>query len=1006
MQRRPGSCALLISLIALFFTLPAAAGTLELVTRIPPRLASETAGGRPVSLSRDGRWLAFVSGAPNLLPQQVHRAGSDNVFLYDRVSGTNTLVSHRADDPGVEANGVSREPMLSGDGRFLVFFSSATDLVAGVEDANQGDDVFLYDRVTGKTLLVSRSAESNRRTLSEPSQYPALSADGRWVVFFSGRSILLFERISRRLQTVAGPEARIWAVSDPLSISADGRRMVFLSYAEHLVPGQVDINRDKADVFLYDRLSGTTTLVSHASSSSTKTGNGECLSAKISADGSTVVHFSRATNLVPGQNGPPGFNLFLFDVASGRTNLISHASTSLRTAADASRGYQGSHFAISADGSWVAFDSEARNLVAGQIEERPELDVFLYRRADGSVRLLTGVLGSATRTADNESKVLGISADGNRILFYSTGLNLVEPAAGPSDRARLYLYDRRQRQTSLFSPALLGSGSSGGPGSAQLSGDGRWVSYPSDSTDAVAGARDFNQANDVFLDNGISIRALVSLRAPGSLASATPAGYSFDPKLSADGRYVTFDSSAGHLLGGQRDTNQGTDTFVRDRVTGTTVLASHSAGQLRTAGNRQSYGYGISPDGRWTLLMSDATDLVPGQIDTNDGRDVFLFDRATGSTRLVSHVPSSLVTTGNRISQWPQFTADGSCVVFAGEATDLVAGGPAPGGPFPYGNVFLYELASGALTLVSRVPGTGAWSSGTSEDPSPSADGRFIAFASDDANLVSEPIEAAGSPNVLLHDRVAGTTALISRSLLSPSRAVGGSRPRLSADGRYVYFVSRAPDLVPGQEGSSETNALFFFDRALDRMALVSHADGSPTVPADGDINDFDISPDGRFVAFSSDATNLVPGQYAPDSYLTAVFLFDRESGRTVLVSRQAGSRNRTTDCWSSEPRVSPNGRVAFISCGSDLVPGQHRLPGTEGSTNAQVFLYDRITDTVSLISRSLEDPTQIGSGGASQPVFSADGRALAFTSSAFDIVARDFNGWDDVFVDLETGRP
>jgi Tol biopolymer transport system component len=259
---------------------------------------------------------------------------------------------------------------------------------------------------------------------------------------------------------------------------------------------------------------------------------------------------------------------------------------------------------------------------------------------------------------------------------------------------------------------------------------------------------------------------------------------------------------------------------------------------------------------------------------------------------------------------------------------------------------------------------------------------------------------------VLLHDRLAGTTTLVSRSALSPTLAVGGSHPRISADGRYIYFVSQATDLVPGQGGSSGPSALFLFDRVHDSMMLVSHADGSPTVPADGDVGAFEISPDGRYVAFSSIATNLVPGQSAPESNLLALFLFDRESGRTVLISRQAGSRNRTTDCWSTDPRVGPDGRVAFVSCGSDLVPGQHRLPETLGSTNAQIFLYDRTADTVRLISRAIDDPTLISSGAASEPVFSADGRVLAFSSWAFDLVPRDLNVRSDVFVDLEAGAP
>jgi Tol biopolymer transport system component len=97
---------------------------------------------------------------------------------------------------------------------------------------------------------------------------------------------------------------------------------------------------------------------------------------------------------------------------------------------------------------------------------------------------------------------------------------------------------------------------------------------------------------------------------------------------------------------------------------------------------------------------------------------------------------------------------------------------------------------------------------------------------------------------------------------------------------------------------------------------------------------------------------------------------------------------------------------VAFTSCGSNLVPGQHRLPETLGATDPQIFLYDPTSDTVSLISHAMDDPTLIGSGSAAEPVFSADGRVLAFSSSAYDLVPSDLNLRDDVFVYLGADRP
>jgi Tol biopolymer transport system component len=637
-------------------------GQLELLTKVPPRLASVTASGESGSpaLSADGRYLAFVSSAPNLAPGQIDDNLKGDVFLRDRITGAVTLVSHTAGSAVTAGDRDSGSPSISADGRWVAFESSSTDLVDGQIVA--GGNVFLYDRLEGELKLVSHSRRSPRTSGNGVSSHPVLSADGRYVAFESyardlinspagaqRANVFLYDRSTDKTVLVShkagSATADAQAGGDSPSVSADGRYVAFRSFSADLVPGQLEPYTFSRDVFVFDRSSGATLLASHAADSSVTAVGGD--GPMISADGGDVVFASDARNLVAGQTGEGINNVFELHRSTGIVTLVSHASAS---PTQTTRGIY--RYAVSADGGWVAFSSAATDLVPGQVlwGDPFSVDVFLWERTSRAVRLVSHAFGLPATEARGYSALSGISADGQRVLFCSEARDLVGAESIETEgRVNVYLYDRSSDGSALASYA--GSGDAGGNDHSDLgvlSADGGWAAFPSAATDLARGKRDLNGAPDLFLFGRVTGELeLVSRRDPG-LPSRTPPAWSTAGDLSSDGRYAVFDSNSADLVPGVRDTNGAGDVFLYDRVLRKTTLVSRSAASPGQAANADSRDPVLSADGRYVLYQSDATDLVSGQVDETPGgsavyRDLFLYDRVAGTTTLVSRSPKSAV---------------------------------------------------------------------------------------------------------------------------------------------------------------------------------------------------------------------------------------------------------------------------------------------------------------------------------------------------------------------------
>ncbi|PZS25513.1 MAG: hypothetical protein DLM59_20035, partial [Pseudonocardiales bacterium] len=317
-------------------------GTAASASAVTTRISVSSAGGQAngnsvsTSISPDGRYVAFGSDASNLVPGDTNR--SQDVFIRDRQTGLTSRVS--VTGSGAQAaccySDADANPSVSPDGRFVVFTSAAPTLVTG--DINDAVDVFVRDRLAGTTRRVNVSgaggqAESGSVSGTSGSGTSEVSANGRFIAFFSNARNLVpgdtngswdvFLRdmqagVTRRI-SYSGTGVQGNAESDQNAISADGRYVVFESFASNLVPGDTN---SRIDVFLRDWQAGVTRRISYSGTGAP--GNNDSADPAISADGRYVAFFSNSTNLVPGDtNGK--IDVFLRDWRTGVTRRISYS---------------------------------------------------------------------------------------------------------------------------------------------------------------------------------------------------------------------------------------------------------------------------------------------------------------------------------------------------------------------------------------------------------------------------------------------------------------------------------------------------------------------------------------------------------------------------------------------------------------------------------------------------------------------------------------------------------
>lgn len=916
--------------------------------------------------------------------------------------------------PSAGGGGDSYLPVVSRDGRYVLFGSTAGNLVApgtnrpGPALLPVPINVFLRDRTNGATVLVSVNSEGTG------------GGDGD---------------------------------SLPVGISTNGRYALFESRAGNLVPG--DTNH-VADVFLRDLAAGTTLLVSAGTNGAC--GDGASYSSVMTPDGRYVAFASVADNLVPGDtNGIP--DVFVRDMTSNRTEVVSAGAQAITS-------YyvnQGSDTpVITPDGRYIAFYSTATNFVPGV---GTMADVYVRDRLTGTITWASaGALPSLQSLAivsDALSFNYALSDDGRFVAFEAAGFAGFASTPSP---AVILRFDTQTSQTELVdtNAAVPRTSTYENVHDLSLTPDGRFIAYVAnahDNPDATTVIRVWDAQTGVstlasgdtnnsvaagsvsdspVLDDTGRFVAFVS-GAPDPATNAGPTSFhvyrrdlqsqatalvdadtntagslldpGMTPAMSGDARVIVFQRQNG--AASPLNSKQAYDVLARDFANNSIQLISThdpALASLTPQGSSVISSSSVSSNAQFIAFWSEADDVVGN--DTNGLRDVFVRDARNGTNVLVSVNTNGV--SGDGYSTDSAISADGRYIAFTSLADDLVKGDTNRAT-----DVFVRDLLAGTTALVSvNASGTGPGNAG-SYLPLISEDGRVLVFHSQANNLqlglgVRNDIDNLFWRDLSSNRTYALTTNQSANKVSAVSMTPGGRVVALATGSSSIFTAptsqlylwdSASASIVYSLNGGSDAFGPLALSPDGNRLVYATNAGGtSQLVALDRTLNT-------NWVIASYPGTAVSPPRFSADSRFLAyvgslapsstyqVFLYDFQTGTNLLVTRGYDGAS-PGDNDSDSPDVSSDGRfVSYRSAASDLVPG-------DTNTMSNIFLYDRSIGATTLVTAS-----RLGRGVADNPslapVFSGDGRTLIFGSWAGDLIPGDYNQNSDVFaLGLYDGTP
>ena len=878
--------------------------------------AAQAAGGNGNSvtpaMTADGRFVVFSSSANNLVPGDNGQLRLD-VFLRDRAGNTTVLVSANYSGTG-GGNGDSMFGSVSTNGQYVAFQSDASDLMPG--DTNGVSDILVRDLVAGTTALVSVATNGGL-------------ANG--------------------------------ASTDPV-MTPDGRHVAFISSASNLIAGDTN---GISDVFVRDLVGGTTVLASVGAAPPSGSTNAAMSSPVITPSGRYVVFSSSARGLTADSPTNSAGEIYVRDLVANVTTWASTNGATIASNLLHLNDMPSYHPRISDDGRFVAFKTGTNN-VAGTVVN--PVVVLQYDSTAGTTAVVS-TNGCPAWVQNDDLYGPEMSSDGRFIAFVATN----KPAAYLGVR----LWDAQAGTDTLVSVCQDGTIPTNSVSQAPVpSPDGRYVAFLSNATNLV-GNTVWNGFHIYLRDLQAGVTQLIGTDTNG-VGSTDEWGTV--PSLSADGRFVAFCSPDGGLVAS--DNNKAFDVFLRDTVGGTTELISQrSPAVVERSGNGLSLitSFSISADGRWAAFASYANDLVTN--DFNNDRDVFVCDLLTGSNILVS-----VGTDGNSglggSSANPVISTNGQFVAFVSMATNLVSNDTNGAN-----DIFLRDLQTGAMSLVSVNSSGVSLGTGDASAPVISQDGHYVAF-------LCRTNTSATYPGTFWRDVVAGTTIpLKASSAIGPSISADGQRVACFDSSSYLYVwdaglaanIYTNPATVTSAAISPAGDRLFY--QSLNQLFVRDLAAGSNIFACPGAVpikSSSQWSSDGRFITFIT-ATNLAPGD---NNGANDVYLCDLRTGTITLISANysgTGSANGPSD----SVMMSGNGRfVAFRSFATDVLAGITNSPG--------LFIFDRLTGSTSPLATAT--PGSSWTSWVSQPMVSSDGTTAVFQSWDSGLVAGDLNCVADVF--------
>ncbi len=933
------------------------------------RLISQTSSGtignnssRRADISNNGRFIVYETFASNL-------SGMNNP------GGERTIVIHDQQYTGVRVvpvspsgtSSVGRNPDISGNGMDVAFESNASNIVNG--DTNNLTDIFVRFMGSSHTLRASVRSDGTQMTTGTVSN-PSISDDARYVVFegtnadlmgtvISGTQVYLHNRLTHETRLISEDSLGISGNgnSSGAKISGNGQYIIFESLATNLVANDTNAF---SDIYLYEMATDTLSLLTLGYDGLVSTNNSR--EPAISTNGRYVTFLSYANNIVPNYSGQT--NVYWLDRQTG--SIAPVGVNSYGSLAYGLTGTNEGEAPVSDNGQIVAFDSTATNL-GSSASYVQQLYVRDINAAFAPYSLLGATVSPSSislqwsssepnvtefhieRSTNNANAFAEIAVVGpSNMTYLDTGLN-----PNTLYYYRVRVYRGSDGRFSGYSNVVNNQTQTrNNPGYVNITVTGRtsielsWTDTNSFETEyhverRLASGGDFEEiailpataSTYTYSDTNLAIFTGYSYRIRAYWASDSQfSNYSSvysattypacapnalvqrvamdnngmpvnarDADMNSDGRYIVFSTTS--PVPSTDTANYFYQVYVHDRLTCNTTLVSRSTDSQR--GNDDARMASISDDGRWIAFASEAINLVPNT--TVRVYQIYLHDRQTGQTILVSHSPDGVP--GDALSQYPRLSSDGRFIVFGSDATNLVLNDAVPA----VSDVYVYDRLTDQITRVS-VDNSGNAGNGYSSYPSISDDGRYVAFESAATNL--DPSDTNTDNDIFVHDRQIGQTSVISTRIDGTPTVAGSYVPMISGNGRYVVFFTVDP---LSSEPIDNQGQVYLRDLQTGTFELISRApDGSYA----NSLSEYPIiTPDGRFIFFSTAASNLGDNGPAEMFNIMDNYVYDRVTQTNYNVNRDYQGNVAPVGSGGGRGAISDDGLITLWYGSSWVLP-------------------------------------------------------------------------------------